>query len=593
MMDRPRARGQKGINLIIGTAALVMIIPAVGLTVDVGVLYVCRTRLQAAVDGATLAAARALSDGTQISTQETSATNNATNWFNANFPAGSWSTSGTQITCLEVAEGSSSGLPATCSSAAVSGASYQHLRVVSMTAQTSAPTYFMKWFGVPNIQFAISGSASRRDAVIMLVLDRSGSMNNGTTPSACQQMVTAAKLFTGQFAEGRDRIGMISFSDNTVISSAPTTSFQTTLGYSNVQGSGSGAIDNITCGGGTGTAQAISLAYNELYKANMPGALNAIMLETDGLPNTLTFNWWDSSRSAAGLASLSNTTCTAHNRFGQCTSSVTTGAGCQDANNLTVYGGGFQTASSIPDWTGNSGYNLSTGGSGTAFDFNGFAPSGKVPAGIVGALYTADPSQGTYFIAMFYPWASSPGTTYGATRSPEPPNPNSTPGCEFNSNGGSTTINDLAWLPTTDVYGNQLNPSNAFKSPVNSDSTGHYIVAGDWTSDHNGALNATDNAAYQARSNSTLPVSFFVVGLGGNGGDQPDYILLQRIANDPNGDLYNNPPYYSACSSETNTNDTCLNYPAQPQGTFIFAPNSSMLGQAFLKISSQILRLSH
>jgi hypothetical protein len=65
--------------------------------------------------------------------------------------------------------------------------------------------------------------------------------------------------------------------------------------------------------------------------------------------------------------------------------------------------------------------------------------------------------------------------------------------------------------------------------------------------------------------------------------------LLQRMANDPNGDQLNNPPLYPACSTEP----TCISYPDQPQGTFYFAPTPAQLGQAFLAISSQILRLSH
>ncbi|MGD0136393.1 MAG: hypothetical protein ABSE57_30495, partial [Bryobacteraceae bacterium] len=69
----------------------------------------------------------------------------------------------------------------------------------------------------------------------------------------------------------------------------------------------------------------------------------------------------------------------------------------------------------------------------------------------------------------------------------------------------------------------------------------------------------------------------------------PDPVLLQRMANDPNGDQFNNPAVYPACSTEP----SCISYPNQPQGQFIYAPTSSQLGQAFLAISSQILRLSH
>ncbi len=66
-------------------------------------------------------------------------------------------------------------------------------------------------------------------------------------------MIIAAKNFTGAFAAGRDQIGMLTFSDGYYLDSKPTTNFQTLLGYTNSSGSGMGAIDNITCAGGTGT----------------------------------------------------------------------------------------------------------------------------------------------------------------------------------------------------------------------------------------------------------------------------------------------------------------------------------------------------
>src|SRR6185369_5318715 len=90
--------------------------------------------------------------------------------------------------------------------------------------------------------------------------------------------------------------------------SAPTTDFRNVLGYDNGVTSGNGLIDNIVCGGGTGTANAISLAYNELYKLNEPGAFNVLFLETDGLPNTLTMNFWDSTTSTYALDANSNCT---------------------------------------------------------------------------------------------------------------------------------------------------------------------------------------------------------------------------------------------------------------------------------------------
>jgi hypothetical protein len=350
-------------------------------------------------------------------------------------------------------------------------------------------------------------------------------------------------------------MGMVSFSDGAFVDHSPSTSFQTQLGYTNSAGNASGSIDSLNCNGGTGTASAVSLAYNELYKTNLPGALNLIMLETDGLPNTLVYNWWDGTN--YGLANSS---------------------GCQDVNGRTKASlptAGWQTSANARLWT--SGHSMNTGGTGFMSD---------IPSGAIGSFYTFDPAQGTGFSLLYNPWQStsnsSNNTTIGAM--------GTAPGCIFAS-GASSNDADFAWLPATDVYGNAVNPVNAYKSITTSG--GHIPITGttstDWTNAHGGALNATENSAYRARTNATLPVYFYAIGLSGNGGNPPDPILLQRMANDPTPDSFNSPAAYQPCASETG----CITYSTQPQGKFIWAPDSADLGKAFLAISSQILRLSH
>ena len=227
----------------------------------------------------------------------------------------------------------------------------------------------------------------------MLVLDRSGSMcsvngatanppcNKNNTNMPCAAMITAAKNFTGAFAEGRDQIGLLTFADGYYLESAPTTNFQATLGYSNSSGSGNGTIDNISCNGGTGTAAAVSMAYNELYKIAEPGAMNLIMLETDGLPNTLIYNFYSTPGTTSTLALNNN-------------------SGCKDANNKTVQQGGWTTGASVRQWIPS--ISMNTNGTGFMSD---------VPAGAVGAFYTADPAQkaqsGAYMIVLFDPMQTS------------------------------------------------------------------------------------------------------------------------------------------------------------------------------------------
>ena len=143
---------------------------------------------------------------------------------------------------------------------------------------------------------------------------------------------------------------------------------------------------------------------------------------------------------------------------------------------------------------------------------------------------------------------------------------------------GSTT--DFASLPGTDVYGNSVSPTGAYK-PVTL--TGGNIAlthntAADWTNAHNAALNATDAAAFCARTNVTLPVYVFTLGFT----KSVDNVLLQRMANDPRWLTA------AVCTSP----GACSNYTTQPQGKYVFAANTQELIPAFMSLSSQALRLS-
>lgn len=565
MRIRRNRDGEKGISLVLGIAGLVWIIlPMLGLFIDLGILYSAKARLQAGVDGAALAAARALNLGQTTAEQASAAQQNAVNWFYANFPNGNWSTYNTVMNTGTVT--------------VVNSPSNANLREVTVTATTNVPTWFMRWLGFTNTPLSVSGQASRKDVVAMLVLDRSGSMcsingatanppcgkSNTTTP--CSAMITAAKNFTGAFAEGRDQIGLITFSDGYYLESKPTTDFQSTLGYSNAAGSGTGTIDSINCNGGTGTAAAVSLAYNELYKIAEPGAMNIIMLETDGLPNTLIYNFYSKPGTKTTLA-------------------LNPSSGCKDSQGKT-YSSGW-TASTVPSWT--SGISMNSGG--TGFMSN-------VPAGAIGAFYTADPAQkaqsGAYMIDLFNPIQTSDSGTNNSIFVPVgSSNPGN--GCVFTS-PSDTNYSDFNWLPSQDVFGNQIAPTNEYQSLTLTSSSGvSYLnltnnASTDWPNTHAAALNATDNSAYNARANATLPAYVFAIGLGGNDGNPPDPILLQRMANDPNADQFNlTNPAFNACSTEP----TCITYSSQPEGVFIYSPTSTELGQAFLAISSQILRLSH
>jgi Flp pilus assembly protein TadG len=571
---------EKGVTLIIGVCSLIFIVPMMGLAIDVGFLYAVKAKLQAAVDGASLASARALSIGSTLSSQTTSAQNNAVTWFNANFPAGYFGTYNTVMGTGNVNVFAGTG-------------SQAQVRNVTVTATTQVDTLFMRFLGFTSTTVGASGNASRRTVVAMLVLDRSGSMCwNGSsyaqpctktsTTLPCYQMIQAAKMFTGQFAENSDYIGLVSFSDNAMVQSAPVQDFQSILGYSNSSGSGTGLLDAIGCYGGTNTAEGMSLGYQLLYQTNLPGALNVLMLETDGLPNSVTMNFWDTPNLLPGLNTTSN---------------------CLDLNNKKYTGpsgSGFKTAAEVPSWSPLTSMTSTS---------NGFLSSNSyysnIPAGMIGTVSSDDPADATLgfwaTLKYFTTSTGSSGDPFGAFTY------TGANGCA--SDNDVKVPLDIGWFPSTDVFGNSLNPTGYTYESVTTDAKGHLTQSGvnsaNWKNYHLGVLNATDNSAYNFRGNTTIPATVFAIGLGGNSTTgPPDPVLLQRMANDPNGDEFNTTgpltgtyagAYYYPCANSLEKDAygaACVNYSGQPQGTFIYAPDSTYLSEAFLRISSQVLRLS-
>ena len=559
-------RGERGIVMFLGVLSIAVVIPMVGLSVDVGYLYASKARLQAAVDGASLAAARALNLGASTTAQATSAKQNAVNWFYSNFPPGNWATTNTVMTQANVQ--------------VYDDVTNPNLRHVDVTASTRVPTYFMKWLRVNNTMISAKGFATRRDAVVMLVLDRSGSMCGALTQpctgGSCAAMKSAAKLFTGQFAAGRDYIGMVSFSDAVNRYSPPVQSFRTVLGYTDGSVSGSGGIDNIQCAGGTGSAQAVSVGYNALYQRYLPGAFNVLVFESDGLPNTLTMNTWDG---------------TAHGIASNGTSGSPTG--CKDNAGKAKVSGGWNTLAAARQWTTTT-YSMNTITTDTPHV--GFVAD--IPAGSIGAIYSTDPPVAPSTTKNFTLLADYTDTSGNSGLDQKITTVSNS--CLWsartstsNSSVSTTTsagMNDFAWLSPTDVFGNALRPAlNPYKTitlngtRVKFDNT--QTLDTKWQQFHDGALNATDNAAYRARTNANIPATVFVIGLGGNG--TVDHTLLQRMANDTRGDTTVT-PNIPTCAANT----SCVHYDNQPQGTYIFSSDSNTLRAKFLELSSQILRLS-
>ncbi|MBM3753721.1 MAG: VWA domain-containing protein [Acidobacteria bacterium] len=258
-VTRRREARERGIAVILTAMMLLFTMPAVGLAIDAGLLYLIRARMSAACDAASLATARNLNLGQTLAEQIGNATARGQVYFNANFP------------------NNYLGVATPAVNIQVTQLNMNTLRVFS-TATGNAPVYFMKILGGNTALAGGAGTAVRRDVNLALVLDRSGSMQG----QPCTDMINSSKNFTNQFVNQRDRIGLVTFGAAVYNAYTPTKDFQ------NPSNSVNSKINSVTCAGWTNTSNAYWNAYQMLQAINEPLALNIIVFFTDGMPTSFT-----------------------------------------------------------------------------------------------------------------------------------------------------------------------------------------------------------------------------------------------------------------------------------------------------------------
>jgi Flp pilus assembly protein TadG len=503
--------------------SVLVVIPVIGLAVDGGIDFWVKAKLSAAVDAGALAAGRNPSASPTTTVQQ---------YVYANFPPG-W-------------------MGTTFSVAPTAVVSYPNpgTRQVSVNASVTVPLRFMAILGFKQTTVSAAASSSRRNTNVVLVLDRSGSMNITGADGAivCNTMIASAITFVNYFANGQDQLGLISFHTWANVDFPINANFQSS------NPSLTTILGDLVCGSNTSSAMALNMAYNQIktlgsaaYASN--GALNVIVFFTDGQPN--------------GITALFPSKGATDNRY---YANPKYGSGQTDLTG-NMYNG-------MPATTGQCVTSLRTAAPGVIIQ-----GSASAPTGLTQGLYQIPSPAPTVACASGQSRAicdtdltliSASGCYFAAT-----PLDYSNP---WPITGAAAPRQDIAYIALTDYYGDSTY-NTGYMSQTSDLVTGTYAGSGRMRIDTpqsvtDASFNAADAQALTIISDTNYKPTIYTIGLGG-AADTPNEAVFQtflkRVANDPGSNRYNS---------------------SLPTGLFVYSPDDTQLAAAFHQIASQILRLS-
>ncbi|MDB5838182.1 MAG: hypothetical protein JWQ23_134 [Herminiimonas sp.] len=186
-MRARRVADQAGQVLVMVAVSMVVLVGAVGLAIDSGLGYMVKAKLNAAVDSASVAAARAVVKGDDQAAQSASAKQAARDFFDANYPAGYLgSTPVFNDPVISFDRG---------------------MVTIDTSAQATLPVGFMRVLGFTSLDVVAAAQTQRKDLDLAFVMDTSNSL----IPSA-SQVRSAAALFIDKFSPTTDRMALIHFS---------------------------------------------------------------------------------------------------------------------------------------------------------------------------------------------------------------------------------------------------------------------------------------------------------------------------------------------------------------------------------------------
>ncbi|TWI67387.1 Flp pilus assembly protein TadG [Pseudoduganella lurida] len=238
--------------------SMLVLIAAVGLVVDGGLAYMVKARLNAAVDSAALAAARAVPAGNNQAEQIASAQAAAAQFFAANISDGYLLSKPKLLSTSVVFDGGTA--------------------IIDVKAEAPMPVSLMRVLGFTSMTPAAAAQTIRKDLDMAFVVDTSSSLRSAGTG-----VKTAAKSFLNKFNVTQDRVSLIHFATGAEIDNA----FKgTSRGFD--RASMLRNIDGLSFDGPTASPEGMWNAREQLNGIPLVNrsSLRVIVFFSDGLPNT-------------------------------------------------------------------------------------------------------------------------------------------------------------------------------------------------------------------------------------------------------------------------------------------------------------------
>jgi len=256
---RTPIRRERGAVLIMVALAMLVLLALVGLVVDGGLAYLVKARLNAAVDSAALAGARAIPEGTTKDEQITAARAAANDFFAANIP-NNYLLSSPKLLSTDV--------------------SFDTGRVtIDVRAEAPMLVSFMRVLGFTSLTPVAYAQTIRKDLDMAFVVDTSGSLYNSRSA-----VKASAKSFLNKFNVTQDRVGLIHFAYGAEVDNAMN---GTKRGFD--RASMVSNIDSYVFDGSTASVEGMWQARNELNKVPQlnRSSLRVIVFFSDGEPTAL------------------------------------------------------------------------------------------------------------------------------------------------------------------------------------------------------------------------------------------------------------------------------------------------------------------